>query len=97
MRIRLASAEDSTVCGQICYQAFSTINAAHNFPSDVPGPEAAVGLLSNIFATPGLYCVVAEMEAALSAAMCSTSADHCRRRSHYRGSWNAKLLAWVAS
>ena len=62
VRIRLASAEDSTVCGQICYQAFSTISAAHNFPCDVPGPEAAVGLLSNIFATPGLYCVVAEIE-----------------------------------
>jgi predicted N-acetyltransferase YhbS len=62
VRIRPASPEDTTACAQICYQAFSTINAAHNFPSDVPRPEAAVGLLSQIFSTPGMYCVVAEIE-----------------------------------
>lgn len=62
VRIRPASPEDTAACAQICYQAFSTINAAHNFPSDVPTPEAAAGLLSQIFSTPGMYCVVAEIE-----------------------------------
>ena len=62
VRIRPASREDTTACAEICYQAFSTISAAHNFPCDVPGPEAAAGLLSQIFSTPGMYCVVAEIE-----------------------------------
>jgi predicted N-acetyltransferase YhbS len=62
VRIRPASAEDIATCGEICYRAFSAINGAHNFPSDVPRPEAAVGLLSKTFSTPGLYCVVAEIE-----------------------------------
>jgi predicted N-acetyltransferase YhbS len=62
VRIRPASPEDTAACAQICYQAFSAISAAHNFPSDVPGPEAAAGLLSEIFSTPGMYCLVAEIE-----------------------------------
>lgn len=62
VHIRPASAEDIAVCGEICYRAFSAINGAHNFPSDVPRPEAAVGLLSEIFDTTGMYCVVAEIE-----------------------------------
>lgn len=62
VRIRPATPQDSAVCGQICYQAFSTLNATHNFPSDLPHAEAAVGLLADMFSTPGLYCVVAEID-----------------------------------
>lgn len=62
VRIRPATPQDSAACGQICYQAFSTLNATHNFPSDMPSVEAAVGLLANLFATPGLYSVVAEID-----------------------------------
>jgi predicted N-acetyltransferase YhbS len=62
VRIRPATPQDSAVCGHICYQAFSTLNAAHNFPSDLPHAEAAIGLLSNMFSTPGLYSVVAEID-----------------------------------
>ena len=58
--VRTATPEDAAVCGQICYDAFCTINAAHGFPCDFPGPEAAVRLLSMLFSTPGFYCVVAE-------------------------------------
>jgi predicted N-acetyltransferase YhbS len=60
--IRPATPQDSAACGHICYQAFSTLNATHNFPSDLPDTEAAVGLLSNMFSTPGLYSVVAEID-----------------------------------
>jgi predicted N-acetyltransferase YhbS len=60
--VRAASPEDSSVCGQICYQAFAIINAAHNFPCDFPGPEAAIGVLSQMFSHPDFYCVVAEIE-----------------------------------
>ena len=58
--IRRARPEDARVCGQICFDAFSTISAAHSFPCDFPGPEAPIGLLSTMFSTPGLYAVVAE-------------------------------------
>jgi len=58
--IRQARPEDSSACGQICYDAFSTINAAHGFPCDFPGPEVPVKLLSALFANPAYYCVVAE-------------------------------------
>jgi len=60
--IRTATPEDGPACGQICYDAFSTINAAHGFPCDFPGPEVSIRLLSMMFSTPGFYCVVAESD-----------------------------------
>jgi GNAT superfamily N-acetyltransferase len=58
--IRKATPDDSTVCGRICYDAFDKISSTHGFPCDLPGPEHGVGLLSMMFSSPGLYCVVAE-------------------------------------
>jgi predicted N-acetyltransferase YhbS len=58
--VRIAAPQDAPVCGQICFEAFSAISAAHGFPCDFPGPEATTGLLSKLFSSPGLYCVVAE-------------------------------------
>lgn len=60
--IRKATPEDAAVCGQICYDAFSTINAAHGFPSDIPSPEAGAGLIGMLFSLPGVYAVVAERD-----------------------------------
>ena len=60
--IRPARPEDSAVCGEICYRAFSSISAAHGFPCDLPALEAATGLMSMLFSHPGLYCVVAEID-----------------------------------
>jgi GNAT superfamily N-acetyltransferase len=61
VKVRVATPEDAAVCGPICYQAFSTLNDAHGFPRDFPGPEAATGLLSMMFASTSFYCVVAEI------------------------------------
>ena len=58
--IRSATREDGSACGQICYDAFAKLSAKHGFPCDLPGPEAAVGVLSMLFSSPGFYCVVAE-------------------------------------
>jgi predicted N-acetyltransferase YhbS len=58
--IRPATPQDAPICGEICYRAFSTINAAHNFPCDFSGPEAALGVINAMFSAPGFYCVVAE-------------------------------------
>src|SRR6267154_110073 len=60
LNIRRAAPEDAAVCGPICYQAFYDINTAHNFPADIPSPEAATELLSMMFSHPGFYCVLAE-------------------------------------
>src|SRR5882762_8236070 len=60
LNIRRAAPEDAGVCGPICYQAFYDINTAHNFPADIPSPEAATELLSMMFSHPGFYCVLAE-------------------------------------
>lgn len=68
--IRRAVPEDGPACGQICYDAFSTIGAAHGFPRDFPGPEAAIGVLSMIFSAPGFYCVVAEHEGRIVGSNC---------------------------
>ena len=58
--IRQATPADATAAGVICYQAFHDINTAHNFPPDLPTPEAGVGVLTMMFSHPGFYCVVAE-------------------------------------
>ena len=68
--IRTALPEDAAACGQICYDAFSTINAAHGFPCDFPGPEAATGVLSMMFSAPGIYSVVAEHEGRIVGSNC---------------------------
>ncbi len=70
LALRGAVPDDSAVCGQICYQAFSAINEAHGFPCDFPGPEAAIGVLSMMFSNPGFYCVVAEHEGRIVGSNC---------------------------
>jgi len=68
--VRTAKPEDAPTCGQICYDAFSTISGAHGFPCDFPAPEVAVGVLSTMFSNPGFYCVVAEVEGRIVGSNC---------------------------
>jgi len=58
--IRPATPADAAPAGQICYDAFTTLNRTHNFPPDFPHVEHSIGLLTTLFALPGWYCVVAE-------------------------------------
>jgi predicted N-acetyltransferase YhbS len=60
--VRTATAEDVPTCGQICYDAFTAINIAHGFPSDLPNPAIAAGLIASIFSNPDCYSVVAEID-----------------------------------
>jgi hypothetical protein len=55
-----ATPADAPAAGQICFDAFSTISSAHNFPPDLPSAEFSIGLMSMFFSAPGFYCVVAE-------------------------------------
>jgi GNAT superfamily N-acetyltransferase len=68
--VRTATPEDAAVCGQICYDAFSTISAAHGFPCDLPAPEVAVGFLSMMFSGPTCFCVVAEVKGRIVGSNC---------------------------
>jgi predicted N-acetyltransferase YhbS len=68
--IRRARAEDAPACGRICYEAFHKISTEHNFPPDLPAPEAGVGLMSQLFSHPGFYCVVAETDGAIAGSNC---------------------------
>lgn len=60
--IRRATPDDAKTCGIICYDAFKAIADQHNFPPDFPGPEVAIGVLSNLLAHPRFYGVVAEFD-----------------------------------
>jgi GNAT superfamily N-acetyltransferase len=58
--VRQATPADAAAAGVICHQAFHHINTAHNFPPDIPSPDAGIGLMTMMFSHPGFYCVVAE-------------------------------------
>ncbi len=68
--VRAATPEDAPACGQVCYDAFSTISGAHGFPPDIPSVEAATGIFSMMFSNPGFYCVVAESEGRIAGSNC---------------------------
>jgi predicted N-acetyltransferase YhbS len=65
VKLRPGTPDDAEVCGRICYDAFATLAAAHGFACDFPSPQAAVGLVSALFAHPGIYGVVAEIDGAV--------------------------------
>jgi len=68
--IRTATPADGPACGQICYDAFSTLSAKHGYPPDIPSPEVATGILGMMFRHPGFYCVVAESEGRIVGSNC---------------------------
>jgi predicted N-acetyltransferase YhbS len=68
--IRRATPQDAAACGKICYDAFSTVNAAHGFPCDFPAPEAALGVITSLFNAPGFYYVVAESNGQILGSNC---------------------------
>lgn len=60
--IREARKSDAAECGRICYQAFATVATAHNFTPDFPNVESAVGVISMLLGSDGIYGVVAELD-----------------------------------
>ncbi len=68
--IRPSRPEDAEACGQICYEAFTTLNRRHNFPPDFPSPEVAIGVLGMLFSHPRFYCVVAEIDGRIVGSNC---------------------------
>ncbi|MBS4728939.1 GNAT family N-acetyltransferase [Mycobacterium sp. SM1] len=74
--LRPGTLDDAEICGRICYSAFRTIAAEHNFPTDFPTPEAATETLAHLLAHPGFYSVVAEAEGRIVG---SNFLDECGR------------------
>ena len=68
--VRTATSADISACADICFRAFAAINAAHNFPSDVPVPEVAMGIISSCFTAPDFYCTVAEVNGRIAGSNC---------------------------
>lgn len=60
--LRPGTPADAQACGTICFEAFRSVCAAHNFPPDFPSPEAASDLMSMLLAHPRFYSVVAEVD-----------------------------------
>jgi predicted N-acetyltransferase YhbS len=60
--LRPGRADDAADCGRICFEAFSGVAREHGFLSDVPGADAATGMLELMLTHPGFYSVVAELD-----------------------------------
>jgi len=61
VKLRPGRPEDTAELGRICYEAFTAIAEAHNFPTDFPNVERATDLISRLLNWPEIYSVVAEI------------------------------------
>jgi predicted N-acetyltransferase YhbS len=61
LTLRPGRAEDSSVCGRICYEAFEGIARQHNFPPDLPSVDVATDLVTKFLSHPQFFSVVAEL------------------------------------
>jgi len=62
LTLRPGKPDDAKVCGQICFDAFTTISNQHNFPPDIPSVEMATGFLTMLLSRPDIYSIVAEAD-----------------------------------
>jgi predicted N-acetyltransferase YhbS len=73
--IRRATVADIDACAKICYDAFTTINAEHNFPPDFPSPDVAKYVIASMFSHPKFFCVVAEQNGKVIGSNCLDERD----------------------
>jgi predicted N-acetyltransferase YhbS len=62
LTLRPGSPADADSCGRIFFDAFWTIAAEHNFPSDVPSVEIGTELIRMLLSHPHFFSVVAELD-----------------------------------
>jgi predicted N-acetyltransferase YhbS len=60
--LRPGRTTDADACGRIMFEAFQTVAAEHNYPSDVPSQEVGVEILQMLLSHPGFFSVVAEID-----------------------------------
>jgi predicted N-acetyltransferase YhbS len=63
--LRAAVAGDAEACGAICFNAFKSIAAQHNFPPEMPSLEVSIGALSMFIQRSDVFSVVAEQHGRL--------------------------------
>ncbi|MBN9088152.1 MAG: GNAT family N-acetyltransferase [Reyranella sp.] len=62
IELRSGTAADAAACGTICYEAFKSVNSAHNFPPDFASAEEGRELMAMLLSHPGHHSVVAELD-----------------------------------
>jgi predicted N-acetyltransferase YhbS len=62
IKLRKGTAADAAACGVICYEAFKSVNSAHNFPPDFASAEEGRELMTMLLSHPGHHSVVAELD-----------------------------------
>src|SRR5712691_3949471 len=67
---------DAKACGRICFEAFGTIAAQHNFPPDFPSADVATDLMTMLLSHPRFFSVVAELDGTVVGSDASSAA--CR-------------------
>jgi predicted N-acetyltransferase YhbS len=58
--IRRIGPGDAAEAGRICYEAFTSIAKAHNFPPDFPNAEVATGIMGALLGSQEVFGIVAE-------------------------------------
>jgi predicted N-acetyltransferase YhbS len=53
---------DADACGRVCYAAFGSLAARHNFPCDFPSVEVASGLMKMLLSHSHFFSIVAERD-----------------------------------
>ena len=60
--LRPGTGQDASICGKICFDAFHSIAAKHNFPTEFPCLKSTMEIISSMLTNPGIYSVVAEID-----------------------------------
>lgn len=70
LKTREATPEDVPVCGRICHEAFRAVALKHGFTPTFCSVGDAEQVISWLFAHPGFYCVVAELDGEIVGSNC---------------------------
>jgi predicted N-acetyltransferase YhbS len=62
IKLRAGMPADAAACGMICYEAFKSVNSAHNFPPDFASAEEGIGLMTMLLSHAGHHSVVTEID-----------------------------------
>src|SRR3954454_14912520 len=65
--------DDAPECGRIAFEAHQAVSAAHNFPSEQPSLQFAVGMIDFKLKDPNAYGVVAERDGTILGSVFLTS------------------------
>lgn len=62
IKFRAGKGKDGKTCGKICFDAFHSIAAQHQFPSEFPSLSSTMEIITSMLKNPGFYSVIAELD-----------------------------------